>query len=583
MEIMLHGDQGFTESAMEVEVLVPSDRICNEGPPSADCTFASIDFSIFSSQSFLFSSGDTRTSEDSYMVLEPGSASSSAPPKYIDREVKRTVVTDQGAGIAAGSEIRFEYETLTENNPAYEVWLAHDQSLVAYITSTLSNEALGGVDDDLTALELWSTLATTYSQLAVIGHPVSDKDKVQQALSGLGTEFDIFCTALEVLHVLPSFEDLKAKLFQHEASRVQRQNLIPSNSHNVLITGTHALQGNRTRPWTSQAGMGRADLQQLLMTALSKLHLKQNEQGEWYGDSGAAAHVTGDTDDQFLPQLHANLNAYGILLIDGAGVDSLLPSHRRLTGASRRLIGASCRRPIIARRSSSAARPLVPLAACLHSHCRSPLHFRRSPSPPSPHSLPPSPPLPSSSAVASIADARLSRLPPLADARLFYHRPLAAAICCRPAPSVRRRLLASAARCNSSPALPPPARCRHCCRPAPSVRRRLLADDLSSSPHTPVLSPAPYAVVFGLLWRDARALGEIWNASMEGVLAGGHLPAGVANPSPRLPAGASLFPSGGGGEPAAPFSHRRVGLPTGEQMRAPCPAKGATNGGGAGC
>ncbi|KAF3772281.1 hypothetical protein EJ110_NYTH58092 [Nymphaea thermarum] len=137
-----------------------------------------------------------------------------APPQYIDREVKRTVVADQGGGASTGSEIKFEYETVTENNPAYEVWLAQDQSLVAYITSTLSEEVLGGVDDDLTALELWSTLATTYSQvseaqflqlrrqfqdikrgtrtvleylneiksvsdqLAAIGHPVSDKDKV---------------------------------------------------------------------------------------------------------------------------------------------------------------------------------------------------------------------------------------------------------------------------------------------------------------------------------------------------------------------------------------------------------------------
>ncbi|KAF3795485.1 Retrovirus-related Pol polyprotein from transposon TNT 1-94 [Nymphaea thermarum] len=222
--------------------------------------------------------------------------STPAPPQYIDCEVKRIVVADQGSGASTGSEIRFEYETVTENNPAYEVWLAHDQSLVAYITSTLSEEVLGGVDDDLTALELWSTLATTYSQvsearflqlrrqfqdikrgtrtvleylneiksvsdqLAAIGHPVSDKDKMQQALSGLGTKFDIFCTALEVLPILPSFEDLKAKLFQHEASRVQRQNLIPSNSHNVLITGTHAMQGHRTRPWTPQAGMGRGIL-----------------------------------------------------------------------------------------------------------------------------------------------------------------------------------------------------------------------------------------------------------------------------------------------------------------------------------
>ncbi|KAF3791149.1 hypothetical protein EJ110_NYTH14438 [Nymphaea thermarum] len=292
-----------------------------------------------------------------------------APPQYIDREVKRTVVADQGGGASTGSEIRFEYETVTENNPAYEVWLAHDQSLVAYITSTLSEEVLGSVDDDLTALELWSTLATTYSQLrrefqdikrgtrtvleylneiksvsdqlAAIGHPVSDKDKVRQALSGLGTEFDIFCTALEVLPILPSFEDLKAKLFQHEASRVQRQNLISSNSHNGLMQckGIVPVLGPLRQAWEDvffqplqrghvksecwhnpqnknnhirregKAAAGAAssssgqnvtfniptDAQQLLMTAISKLQLKQNEQGEWYVDSGAAAHVTGDT------------------------------------------------------------------------------------------------------------------------------------------------------------------------------------------------------------------------------------------------------------------------------------------------
>ncbi|KAF3785837.1 hypothetical protein EJ110_NYTH26886 [Nymphaea thermarum] len=91
--------------------------------------------------------------------------------------------------------------------------MAHDQSLVAYITSTLSNEVLAGGDDDLSALELWNVLATTYSQvsearfqklkrefqdikrgtrsvleyihdiknvndqLSIIGHPLSDKNK----------------------------------------------------------------------------------------------------------------------------------------------------------------------------------------------------------------------------------------------------------------------------------------------------------------------------------------------------------------------------------------------------------------------
>ncbi|KAF3778167.1 hypothetical protein EJ110_NYTH44028 [Nymphaea thermarum] len=184
-------------------------------------------------------------------------------------------------------------ETVAEVNHEYETWMAHDRSLVAYITSTLSEEVLAGVDDDLSALELWNVLATTYSQVsesrflqfkrqfqdikrgtrsvleyiheiknvsdqfAIIGHPVNDKDKVQQALSGLGSEFDIFCTALEVLPILPSFEDLKAKLIQHEASRVQRQELVQSGSHNVLVTRAHALHGSRPRVWNSRAGIGK--------------------------------------------------------------------------------------------------------------------------------------------------------------------------------------------------------------------------------------------------------------------------------------------------------------------------------------
>ncbi|KAF3772158.1 hypothetical protein EJ110_NYTH58473, partial [Nymphaea thermarum] len=87
-----------------------------------------------------------------------------APPKYTNREVKRTVVGNEVAGSTAGNEIRIEYETV--DNPEHELWMAHDQSLVAYITSTLSKEVLGSIDDDLTALELWTTLATTYSQVS---------------------------------------------------------------------------------------------------------------------------------------------------------------------------------------------------------------------------------------------------------------------------------------------------------------------------------------------------------------------------------------------------------------------------------
>ncbi|KAF3791743.1 Histone-lysine N-methyltransferase trithorax [Nymphaea thermarum] len=69
-----------------------------------------------------------------------------APLEWIMREVKN----------AAGHVP----ETITETNPDYETWIAHDQSLVAYITSMLLEEVLAGVDDDLSTLELWNGAGT---------------------------------------------------------------------------------------------------------------------------------------------------------------------------------------------------------------------------------------------------------------------------------------------------------------------------------------------------------------------------------------------------------------------------------------
>ncbi|KAF3771492.1 hypothetical protein EJ110_NYTH60415 [Nymphaea thermarum] len=133
--------------------------------------------------------------------------------------------------------------------------MRNDQSLVAYISSTLSDEVLATISDDLSTAELWDILAETYSQVsegrvlqlkpefqnlkkgskpvmeylaqmkgityqhAMIQNAISYRDKVQQILRGLGPEYDVFFIALEVLPTLPSFEELKAKLLQHQLSR----------------------------------------------------------------------------------------------------------------------------------------------------------------------------------------------------------------------------------------------------------------------------------------------------------------------------------------------------------------------------
>ena len=56
--------------------------------------------------------------------------------------------------------------TISIKNPEYTAWRKRDQSLVAYITSTLSQEVLVILSDDCTAADLWSKLSQTYSQIS---------------------------------------------------------------------------------------------------------------------------------------------------------------------------------------------------------------------------------------------------------------------------------------------------------------------------------------------------------------------------------------------------------------------------------
>ena len=126
--------------------------------------------------------------------------------------------------------------------------MKRDQALVAYITSTLSQEVLVAIPDDCTAMQLWNRLVQTYSQvsqarimflkrefqmlrkdsmtimeylnkmkvitdqLAIVGSTVTDKDLVQQTLSGLGHDYHMIVTSLLCSPELPNFEDLRAKL-----------------------------------------------------------------------------------------------------------------------------------------------------------------------------------------------------------------------------------------------------------------------------------------------------------------------------------------------------------------------------------
>ncbi|KAF3780821.1 hypothetical protein EJ110_NYTH38327 [Nymphaea thermarum] len=73
----------------------------------------------------------------------------------------------------------------------------------------------------MSIMEYLGRLKGIADQLGVAGYVVSDKEKVQQTLSGLGQDFYAFTTALEVLPILPTFNELQGKLLQHEMNMQQ--------------------------------------------------------------------------------------------------------------------------------------------------------------------------------------------------------------------------------------------------------------------------------------------------------------------------------------------------------------------------
>lgn len=137
-------------------------------------------------------------------------------------------------------------------NTAYATWLAADQRASLIIQSSLSEEAMAETIGMTSSRDLWQALEATYShdsvermqtlcdslrqlkkgntsvieygrkfklicdQLFTIGHPVSDADKTDWFLCGLGSTFETFATVIRVTKPKPSFHDILSQAESHE-------------------------------------------------------------------------------------------------------------------------------------------------------------------------------------------------------------------------------------------------------------------------------------------------------------------------------------------------------------------------------
>ena len=136
-------------------------------------------------------------------------------------------------------------------NPDLAAWTRTDRLIKAWITATISEEALGTVVGLTTSLDVWKALSNTYSQdsqarefelllklqekkkdtvplndfirnfkltcdqLNAIGKPVPDQKKVFWLLNGLGSRYESFSTTM-LKPPVPSYLDLIPLLHSHE-------------------------------------------------------------------------------------------------------------------------------------------------------------------------------------------------------------------------------------------------------------------------------------------------------------------------------------------------------------------------------
>ena len=72
------------------------------------------------------------------------------------------------------------------------------------------------VEDDQPIQKHLKNLSEIFQELAIIGHPVDEEEKVTQVLNSLPTSYDMLVTALEACPEAPRMEDLTEKIISEE-------------------------------------------------------------------------------------------------------------------------------------------------------------------------------------------------------------------------------------------------------------------------------------------------------------------------------------------------------------------------------
>uniref|UniRef100_A0A2N9H082 Uncharacterized protein n=1 Tax=Fagus sylvatica TaxID=28930 RepID=A0A2N9H082_FAGSY len=276
-------------------------------------------------------------------------------------------------------------------NPDLAAWTRTDRLIKAWITTTISEEALGTVVGLTTSLDVWKALSNAYSQdsqarefelLLKLQEKKKDTKKVFWLLNGLGPRYESFSTAM-LKPPVPSYLDLIPLLHSHELRNKsllidqpnpalafvgQRFNSNKGSSFNSRGKGFHQ-SGSRPpyTPWNghhhsssknnSQSGTPHSSQTDSIPhcqickkrghhalkcwhrfdnsyqddhvpQALAALHLNTPIEGEWVPDIGATAYLTDDP--SILSKLQSYVDSDSVMVGNGSELPINHTSHANI-------------------------------------------------------------------------------------------------------------------------------------------------------------------------------------------------------------------------------------------------------------
>ncbi|RVW27169.1 Retrovirus-related Pol polyprotein from transposon RE1 [Vitis vinifera] len=143
-----------------------------------------------------------------------------------------------------------------KSNPAYTSWLHTDHTLLSLLYSSLTEESMSEDELQLThrgsqsIAEFSCTFKGLYDQLAAIGRPIDDTDKVHWYLRALGPDYKIFSTTMMSQLPLPSFAEIVPKALSHEI--FERSVSHSSSNSAYFVQQTSKVAGHKqVKHWSS--------------------------------------------------------------------------------------------------------------------------------------------------------------------------------------------------------------------------------------------------------------------------------------------------------------------------------------------